>query len=83
MQSLEGGPLSVFESRLFPGGIHPHEGENGKAVNGGNAIVELSAPPRVVIPLSQHIGAPAKALVKKGDHVKIGQLIGEAGGLRQ
>ena len=80
MQSLEGGPLSVFESRLFPGGIHPHEGENGKAVNGGNAIVELSAPPRVVIPLSQHIGAPAKALVKKGDHVKIGQLIGEAGG---
>ena len=29
---------------------------------------------------SEHIGAPAKALVKKGDHVKVGQLIGEAGG---
>ena len=65
---------------MFPGGIHPHEGVNGKAVNAGNAIVELSAPPRVVIPLSQHIGAPAKALVQKGDEVKMGQMIGEAGG---
>lgn len=65
---------------MFPGGTHPHEGANGKSVNGGNAIVCLPAPPRVVIPLSQHIGAPAKALVKKGDHVKVGQLIGQAGG---
>lgn len=70
----------MFGSRLFPGGVHPHEGKNGKAVNGHNPIAQLSAPPRVVIPLQQHIGAPAKALVKKGDHVKVGQLIGEAGG---
>lgn len=70
----------MFGTHLFPGGIHPHEGVNGKAVNGGNAIRELPAPPRVIIPLSQHIGAPAKALVQKGDHVKIGQLIGEANG---
>ncbi len=70
----------MFETRLFPGGIHPHEGENGKAVNGGHAIVELAAPPRVTIPLSQHIGAPAKAVVNKGDMVKVGQVIGEAGG---
>ena len=70
----------MFGNRMFPGGIHPHEGVNGKAVNAGNAIVELSAPPRVVIPLSQHIGAPAKALVQKGDEVKMGQMIGEAGG---
>ena len=65
---------------MFPGGIHPHEGVGGKAANCGNAIVELSAPPRVIIPLSQHIGAPAKALVQKGDYVKVGQMIGEAGG---
>ena len=65
---------------MFPGGIHPHEGVGGKAANCGNAIVELSAPPRVIIPLSQHIGAPAKALVQKGDYVKMGQMIGEAGG---
>ena len=70
----------MFGSRLFPGGIHPHEGKNGKAVNGLNAIEVLAAPPRVIIPLSQHIGAPAKALVQKGDHVRVGQLIGEAGG---
>ena len=65
---------------MFPGGIHPHEGVGGKAANCGNAIVELSAPPRVIIPLSQHIGAPAKALVQKDDYVKVGQMIGEAGG---
>lgn len=70
----------MFGARLFPGGIHPHESVNGKAVNSGNAIRELPAPARVVIPLSQHIGAPAKALVAKGDLVKIGQKIGEAGG---
>lgn len=70
----------MFGARLFPGGVHPQEGENGKAVNGGNAIRELPAPPRVVIPLQQHIGAPAKALVKRGDRVLIGQKIGEAGG---
>ena len=70
----------MFGKRMFPGGIHPHEGVGGKAANCGNAIVELSAPPRVIIPLSQHIGAPAKALVQKGDYVKMGQMIGEAGG---
>ncbi len=70
----------MFGKRMFPGGIHPHEGVGGKAANCGNAIVELSAPPRVIIPLSQHIGAPAKALVQKGDYVKVGQMIGEAGG---
>ena len=70
----------MFGKRMFPGGIHPHEGVGGKAANCGNATVELSAPPRVIIPLSQHIGAPAKALVQKGDYVKVGQMIGEAGG---
>ena len=30
-----------------------------------------------MIPLSQHIGAPCKAIVSKGDHVKVGQMIGE------
>ena len=70
----------MFRKKMFPGGMHPHEGVNGKAVNSGNAIRELPAPQRVVIPLSQHIGAPAAALVKKGDAVLMGQKIGEAGG---
>ena len=70
----------MFGKKMFPGGMHPHEGVNGKAVNSGNAIRELPAPQRVIIPLSQHIGAPAVALVKKGDSVLMGQKIGEAAG---
>ena len=65
----------MFGSRMFPGGVHPHESVNGKSVNGGNAIVKLPAPPRVIIPLSQHIGAPAVAIVKKGDKVTANQMI--------
>ena len=64
----------------FPGGIHPHEGINGKSVTAGLPITELAAPSRVAIPMQQHIGAPAKPLVKKGDSVKMGQKIGEPGG---
>lgn len=69
-----------WKKKMFPGGVHPEEGINGKKVNGINPITVLEAPPRVVIPLQQHIGAPAKVNVNKGDHVKIGQVIGVAGG---
>lgn len=69
-----------FSKKTFPGGVHPREGMNGKAVNGLNAITELEAPPRVIIPLQQNIGAPAKANVNKGDRVLVGQVIGVAGG---
>lgn len=65
---------------LFPGGIHPREGMNGKAVTSGLPLQELPLPSRVIIPLQQHIGAPSKATVQKGDHVKVGQMIGEPGG---
>ena len=64
----------------FPGGIHPHEGINGKSVTAALPITELAAPSRVAIPMQQHIGAPAKPLVKKGDSVMMGQKIGEPGG---
>ena len=74
------GSLFLFGAHLFPGGIHPREGVNGKAENSANPIQELPAVSRVVIPLSQHIGAPATATVKKGDHVLMGQVIGEASG---
>ena len=62
---------------MFPGGIHPHEGMNGKAITSKLPIVELPQPSRVAIPLQQHIGAPCKSLVSKGDHVKAGMMIGE------
>lgn len=70
----------MIGKRMFPGGIHPKEGINGKAVNGANAIRELDVPARVIIPMQQNIGAPSKPVVKKGDHVRIGQVVGAAGG---
>ena len=44
------------------------------------APVSMPAPSTVTIPMSMHIGAPAKPLVKAGDPVKVGTLIAEAGG---
>ena len=67
-------------AHLFPGGIHPSEGVNGKAVTGAQAIKVLPPPSRVIIPLQQHIGVPCRCVVKPGDNVKIGQIIGEAAG---
>ncbi len=63
--------------RKFPGGIHPREGAGGKAATAGLPIVEPPKPARVMIPLQQHIGAPCKCLVQKGDAVRLGQMIGE------
>ncbi len=42
--------------------------------------VRMPAPPCVTIPMAMHIGAPAKPVVKVGEEVKVGSLIGEAGG---
>ena len=46
----------------------------------GMAPVNIPVPGTVSIPMSMHIGSPAKVIVKKGDAVKVGQLIGEADG---
>ena len=43
--------------------------------------VELPTPSEVRLPMSMHSGAPAKPVVKAGDSVKIGQLVGEADGI--
>lgn len=61
----------------FKGGVHPYDG---KDISKDKAIIELIPEGDIVIPLAQHIGAPAVPLVKKGDRVLCGQLIGEAGG---
>jgi len=57
----------------FKGGAHVEEYKN----TTGKKIERLPCPDVVEIPMSQHIGAPAKPLVKKGDYVYRGQLIGE------
>ena len=61
----------------FKGGIHPYEG---KELSKAKAIEKLLPEGDVVIPLSQHIGAPAKACIAVGDRVLVGQKIGEAAG---
>lgn len=64
-------------SVTFKGGIHP---SYAKELSSGAAIETLDPPTTAVVHLSQHIGAPAKALVKKKDTVKKGQPIGEPAG---
>lgn len=59
------------------GGIHPRENK----LTSGDPIEEMPVPSLLLIPLSQHIGKPAKAAVKPGDEVKKGQCIGEADGM--
>ena len=59
-----------------PAGVHPPSYKLGA----GAAIERAPLPQTVTLPLQQHIGAPAKVLVKTGDEVKVGQVIAEAGG---
>lgn len=63
----------------FIGGIHPHEGKELSEDKPIQIIAPLKGE-EMVYPLSQHIGAPAKPLVAKGDQVLKGQMIAEAGG---
>lgn len=61
----------------FKGGIHP---DDGKRFSKDRPIEPLLPKGELVYPLSQHIGAPANPIVKKGDQVLKGQMIAEAGG---
>ncbi|MDD6203167.1 MAG: electron transport complex subunit RsxC [Lachnospiraceae bacterium] len=61
----------------FVGGIHPYDG---KELSKDKPIKDVLPKGDLVYPLSQHIGAPAVAIVKKGDRVLTGQKIAEAGG---
>lgn len=61
----------------FVGGIHPYDG---KDLSKDKPIRELLPKGDLVYPLSQHIGAPAKPVVQKGDRVLMGQKIAESAG---
>lgn len=58
------------------GGVHPPENK----LSAGQAIINAELPKQAVVMLSQHIGAPAQAVVAKGDKVKVGTLLAQAGG---
>ncbi len=61
----------------FIGGIHPYDG---KDLSKDKPIKTILPKGDMVYPLSQHIGAPATAIVAKGDRVLVGQKIAEATG---
>ena len=61
----------------FVGGIHPYDG---KDLSKDKPIQDVQPKGEMVYPLSQHIGAPAKPIVAKGDRVLAGQKIAESGG---
>ena len=58
------------------GGVHPAENK----LSAASSIREAALPKQAVFSMFQHIGAPAKPIVKKGDVVKVGTMIAEAGG---
>lgn len=66
-----------MRKRTFDGGVHPYEG---KHFTEKKKTETLPLPQIVYIPLQQHIGAPGKPLVEKGQEVKAGEMIAEANG---
>lgn len=58
--------------RNFKGGVHPPQRKHTEEC----VTVVLGIPSKVIIPMVQHLGAPCQPLVKKGDTVKVGQMIG-------
>ena len=67
----------IMAKFTFVGGIHPYDG---KDLSKNQPIRDILPKGEVVYPLSQHIGAPAQAIVAKGDRVLAGQKIAESGG---
>ena len=59
-------------SHTFKGGVHPNYMKAPEI-----PISVITPPPQVIIPLTQHIGAPCKPVVQVGDYVKMGQKIGD------
>lgn len=58
------------------GGVHPAENK----FSAGKRIADAPLPKQVIIPLAAYIGKPSVPVVKKGDVVKVGQLVGQADG---
>ncbi|MGC9336646.1 MAG: electron transport complex subunit RsxC [Candidatus Cloacimonadia bacterium] len=74
-----------MKAKTFKGGVHPrgfpqNAGHEGKELSNKKEIEKFAAPQKVLIHLQQHIGSPAKPLVKRGDFVKKGQKIADATG---
>lgn len=69
--------LTINNIKTFPmGGVHPSENK----YTAEKAIEKLAVPSQVAIPISQHIGAPAKPVVEQREKVKVGQIIATSSG---
>ena len=68
----------MLRKQTFWGGVHP---AGRKELSSGTPLEDCPPPREVVIPLLQHIGKPCTPLVKAGDHVDMGQKIGDGEGL--
>jgi Na+-translocating ferredoxin:NAD+ oxidoreductase subunit C len=66
-----------LQPKSFHGGIHPPEE---KELTEHLAIERMPLPAEIILPLTQHLGKPAQALVQKGSDVKTGQLVAEPQG---
>ena len=66
-----------MSSKTFHGGVHPKEY---KELTEHIAFELFPLPEQIILPLSQHLGKEAKSLVKKGEDVKVGQMIAQAEG---
>jgi electron transport complex protein RnfC len=67
----------IFAKTFSRGGVHPFDR---KEATRSQEIWNAVIPSECIVPLRQHIGAPAECLVSKGDEVREGMLIGKAGG---
>lgn len=61
----------------FRGGVHPKEN---KSLSNSAPLRVFNATGEMIFPLSQHIGKPARAVVKRNDQISVGQLLAEADG---
>lgn len=69
--------LLINNIKTFPlGGVHPKDNK----LTAGRSIERLPVPQQVSIPISQHIGAPAKPVVEQREKVKVGQVIATSSG---
>ncbi|MDR3121655.1 MAG: electron transport complex subunit RsxC [Clostridiales bacterium] len=66
--------MGLTMRKLAGGARVPHRKWTSEA-----AIVKMGVPARVIIPMVQHIGAPCEPIVKKGDTVLVGQILGDTG----
>ena len=78
---LNEGRCSFLKALTFKGGVHPlHKLHEGKPLAQNAALKEYAAA-TVVLPMSQHIGAPCTPCVEVGDEVLMGQVVGTPGRL--